>query len=223
MSKSRGNVINPDEYVQKYGADTLRMYLVFMGPMDGYPDFRDSGIEGMGRFISKLWNLFRGIKKEEKDDPDITTKMHQTIKKVTTDVGTFNYNTAIAAIMEYVNLIKEKENYSANYLEPLVKMIAPFAPHLAEEIWHTVFKKKGSVHISDWPTYDEKYLISDKVKIIVQVNGKLRGTYFIPAERSTDQKYVVEDVKNRSEIKNWLKGQVKKEIFVPGKLVNFVI
>jgi len=244
MSKSRGNVINPDEYVEKYGADTLRMYLVFMGPMDGYPDFRDSGIEGMGRFIARLWKMFSRVTTAAKEDSEITTKMHQTIKKVTNDVANFNYNTAIAAIMEYVNLLNAKENYSKDYLEVLVKMLAPFVPHLAEEVWQNKFSVVGgrlsdrdkkhnrstanskqfeSIHIQPWPKYEEKYLVSDKIALIVQVNGKLRATFEVDVDNADDKNYVLEEAKKLENVGKWLEGGIKKEIFVPGKLINFVV
>src|SRR3990170_8893570 len=136
MSKSRGNVVNPDEYVEKFGSDTLRLYLMFMGPMDGYPDFRDTGIEGTRRFIDRVWKLYTNNYKklDEKDRKNVYNKMHQTSKKVTEDIQEFKYNTAIASIMEFINLISEKGS-DKEVLKVLTLLLAPFAPHITEEIW----------------------------------------------------------------------------------------
>jgi leucyl-tRNA synthetase len=224
MSKSRGNVVNPDQYVKKFGADALRMYLVFMGPMDGYPDFRDTGIEGMGRFISKLWKVFGKIDKNTKEDKDITVKMHQTIKNVSKDMEDFSYNTAIAKIMEYVNLINEKENYNPLYLDMLVKLIAPFAPHIAEEVWYQIMGNSDSIHLSGWPLYDEKLTKERTHTISIQVNGKLRGLIEVDADLAKDKGEVIKLAKKDEKIAKWLEGkEIVKEIFIPGKIVNFVV
>ncbi len=233
MSKSRGNVVNPDEYITKFGADTLRLYLMFMGPMDGYPDFRDTGIEGMEKFVNRLWDVFGSLNNAGKEDKDITIKMHQTIKKVTKDIQEIKYNTAISAIMEFVNLIKEKGNYSPIYLENLVKLIAPFAPHLAEEVWSSLAEaskdkqKKSdfdSIHLQPWPVYDEKLLVTDTKKIIIQVNGKVRGTFEANDDTSGNKEKVIAEAKKIESVAKWLEGNnLINEIFVPGKLINFVV
>lgn len=224
MSKSRGNVINPDEYIEKFGADTLRIYLVFMGPMDGYPDFRDTGIEGMKRFIGKLWNMFWKMEVNHKEDVELTSKMHQTIKKCTDDIKEFKYNTAIASIMEFVNLINEKNNYSKVYMEVLIKLMAPFTPHLAEEVWHEIFKEAKSVHLTSWPQYDELKMVSSTVEIIVQVNGKVRSQLIVGSNMANDKNEVIKIAKKDAKLEKWLDGKdIKSEIFVPGKLVNFVL
>ncbi|MEK7188263.1 MAG: class I tRNA ligase family protein, partial [Patescibacteria group bacterium] len=169
MSKSRGNVVNPDEYIAKFGADTLRLYLMFMGPMDGYPDFRDTGIEGMYRFIKRVWNLFSEyqdiVLTQEKDSKEVLVKMHQTIKKVTNDIENFRYNVSLAAIMEYVNVLYEKTKNSGTRssaagvrssqyhircaewdeaLRTLCLLLAPLAPHMTEEIWQRYYKNPKS-------------------------------------------------------------------------------
>jgi len=219
MSKSKGNVISPDKYIEKYGADTLRLYLMFMGPMDGYPDFRDTGIEGMRRFVEKLWKIFNQ-KTITKPNSDITIKMHQTIKKVTEDVSEFKYNTAISAVMEFVNVIKEKKTVTKEQLEVLVKLIAPFAPHLAEEVWVEVLDNKFSVHTNGWPKYDLKYLEVDELKIIVQVNGKMRGSITVNKEISKEE--IEKIAKEDTKVIKWIDGKIRKTIYVPGKIVNFV-
>jgi leucyl-tRNA synthetase len=222
MSKSRGNVVNPDEYVAKFGADALRLYLMFMGPMDGYPDFRDAGIEGSKRFLDKLWRAFERMEKDDREDKALTAKMHQTIKKVTDYVREYKYNTAIASLMEYFNAISTSKNFSRGYLQTLIILLAPFVPHIAEEIWHSVLGNANSIHLSKWPQYDEKYLKSDQVNIVIQINGKLRSGILVDANITKDE--VLSMAKEDEKVIKWLDGKnVKKEIYVEGKLINFVV
>lgn len=221
MSKSRGNVVNPDEYVQKYGADTLRLYLMFMGPMDGYPDFRDTGIEGMQRFIKRVWRLYSHEVKQD-ESGEIVSKTHQTIKKVTEDIKNFRYNTAIASIMEFINAMEEN-GVDDNSLRSLTLLLAPFAPHLSEELWHEYFGERESIHKTNWPEHMEELIKSDFVEMIIQVNGKLRGTINLIKAESENKSKVIEIAKSESNIDKWLDGKViKQEIFVPGKILNFV-
>lgn len=225
MSKSRGNVVNPDEYIEKYGADTLRLYLMFMGPMDGYPDFRDTGIEGMRKFVERIWSLF-----EKSDSQSIALnsqldiKMHQTIKKVTEDIGQFKYNTAISAIMEYVNSLKaQNRGVNSQYLITLTLLLAPFTPHLSEELWE-IMGNKGSVHLSSWPTFDQGLTIEENISIPVQVNGKLRGTVTLDRDKQEDKEYISNLAKSDTKISKWLEGKdIKTEIYIVGRLMNFVV
>ena len=240
MSKSRGNVVNPDEYIEKYGADTLRLYLMFMGPMDGYPDFRDTGIEGMRKFVERVWDLFQNSQfithpstALRTSNSQLSIKMHQTIKKVTEDIEKFHYNTAISSIMEYVNALRAQTQKSlpaqakkliTDNLKALALMLAPFAPHLAEEVWVNVLGQKFSVHKASWPEYDPELIVEETVEIPVQVNGKLRATLTVDRVQSTYKKKVVELAKEDRKIAKWLAGRkIKREVFVPGKLVNFVV
>jgi leucyl-tRNA synthetase len=256
MSKSRGNVVNPDEYIEKYGADTLRLYLMFMGPMDGYPDFRDTGIEGMRRFVERLWNLFAEYKNlvvvEEKDASEILVKMHQTVKKVGEDIQKFRYNTAISSIMEYVNLLRDKarlsnvESHLSVNTEPenpelktdnrkrcvewdealktLSLLLNPFTPHLTEEVWHTHLGYKTTIQNESWPGFDENLTFEKDVTIAVQVNGKLRGTLSVSSDTGTDEEIVRSRAQELDNVKKWLDEKTIKEIiFVPGRLINFVI
>lgn len=223
MSKSRGNVVNPDTYIDKFGADTLRLYVMFMGPMDGSPDFRDSGIEGMSRFLKRVVKLFDQTSNESVTDKLVLSKMHPTIKGVTEDIKQYKYNTAIAKIMEFVNELSKYKVQSTKYLVVLTQLLAPFTPHIAEELWSEVLKQEGSVHTSSWPKYDEKYLNTGTVTIAIQVNGKLRSTIQLTADEN-DKDQIIKLAKNDEKMKPWLDGkEIKKEIFVPGKLVNFVI
>jgi leucyl-tRNA synthetase len=224
MSKSRGNVVNPDEYIEKYGADTLRLYLVFMGPMDGYPDFRDEGIEGMGRFVERVWKLCVNTKLGGKAQDLVR---NQTVKKVTGDIEVFKYNTALAQIMIFVNSLceqAEKEKKVAKEdIEALTLLLAPFAPHLTEEIWREVLGKGSSIHTASWPKWDEEATKEENVTIVVQVNGKVRGQISVPSEQSRDQNKVEKLARGDTLVSKWLSSEPKKTIFIPGKLLNFVV
>jgi len=244
MSKSRGNVVNPDMYIKKFGADTLRLYLMFMGPMDSYLDFRDEGIEGMNRFLKKVWNLFVDYQDlvlvNQEDARILYSKMYQTIKKVTEDIESFDYNTAISAIMEYVNFLKETavKNKSLGRsgkktkircaewdkaLETLVLLLSPFAPHLTEELWVNFLKRKPSVHLQKWPSFDKDLILEEKVKILVQVNGKLRSVLEVRREVADKEERVVKLARLDPKVSKWIsKAKVKRIIFLPGRLVNFV-
>ena len=240
MSKSRGNVVNPDEYIEKYGADTLRLYLMFMGPMDGYPDFRDTGIEGMFRFTNRLWNLLANhddiIVVSPEETSELIAKTHRTIKKVTEDVKIYHYNTAISALMELANtmnaIIKNGNIKRANggircaewdfTVNSLTKLIAPFAPHLAEEVWREILGNNSSVHTSSWPAYDEALVVEENVTIPVQVNGKLRGTVSVASSEADRRETIEKLALGNANINKWLEGKDYKTIFIPGRLINFV-
>lgn len=221
MSKSRGNVVNPDEYIEKYGADTLRMYLAFMGPMDGSPDFRDSGIEGMSRFLGRVWKVAVGDHKL-KNKPEVLSKLHQTVKGVTEDIESFKYNTAIAKIMELMNVI---EDYGADseVIKTLVLLLAPFAPHLSEELWVEVLGQPFSIHKALWPHYNAKLIQPNLASVVIQINGKVRSVLEIEPGVSNQESKVIELAKKDENASKWLKGKIKKTVFVPGKLVNFVV
>ncbi|MDO8340688.1 MAG: class I tRNA ligase family protein [Candidatus Woesebacteria bacterium] len=225
MSKSRGNVVNPDEYIEKYGADTLRLYVMFMGPMDGDPDFRDTGIEVMQRFTKRVWNLFhKPFIESEIKDQKILYKMHQTIIKVTKDIQEYKYNTAIAAIMEYVNVLTPLDKLNKESLMVLAKLLAPFAPHITEELWIEILDQKGSIHITNWPRGIESYTKNETITIPVQVNGKLRGQIVVESIKLNSKEEILKLAKEDIKVAKWLKGgKVKKEIFILNKLVNFVV
>ncbi|HET7099068.1 MAG TPA: class I tRNA ligase family protein [Patescibacteria group bacterium] len=223
MSKSKGNVVNPDEYINKFGADTLRTYLMFLGPYDQGGDFRDSGIEGMGRFIQRVWKTVNDPKiLADSDRKDVYNKLHQTIKKITDDVSNFKYNTAISALMELLNLIQDK-GADSGVLKVLCQMLSLFAPHITEELWVNVLHQPFSIHTSNWPEHDAKYLKVDQVTIVVQINGKLRSQLAI--SNSQFSKEEIESLARKDEkVFKWLDGkEIKKTIFIPGKLINFVI
>jgi leucyl-tRNA synthetase len=225
MSKSRGNVVIPDEYVEQYGADTFRTYLMFLGPYEEGGDFRDQGITGISRFFDRVWDLVVNI--ELGDGPpetdDIAHKLHATIKKVTEDVASLQYNTAIAAMMEYLNVVRaEGRSPRRSEVEPLVVMIAPFAPHLAEELWLRLGHKESIFVGANWPKYDPQLAVADEVDIAVQVNGRLRATVTVPrgaSEEEVKAKALAEDgVQRHTDGK-----QIRKVIFVPDRLINIVV
>ena len=223
MSKRWGNVVTPDEIIPKFGADTLRIYEMFMGPFDVMKPWSVSGVEGAYRFLGKVWRLFND-KPNQRTYPEVTSKLHQTIKKVTNDIEEYKFNTAISSLMELVNVYTEHQVSSVEYLEPLALLLAPFAPHLSEEVWVEILGKPFSIHKADWPKYDDSKIVNDIVTIVIQVNGKTRGTLEVESGISGQESKVTELARGDEKIAKWLKGvKITKTIFVPGKLVNFVI
>ena len=222
MSKSRGNVVNPDEYIKKFGADAFRLYVMFIGPMDASPDFRDSGMEGMNRFLGRVWRLFVE-KTKEKVGQESNIKLHQTIKGVTEDIEQFKYNTAIAKIMELTNTFVE---YGADKesLKSLALLLAPFAPHMTEEIWVECLGMSFSIHKASWPSYEAKYIKPTEAAVVVQINGKVRATLHLNPDTVNLKEKVTELAKSDENAAKWLKGKkIGKVIFIPGKLINFVV
>lgn len=237
MSKSKGNVVVPDEYILKYGADTLRLYLMFLGPFSDGGDFRDSGIEGMHRFVKRLWKLLHHDFTVKSEDEVLSSErvfiMHKTIKKVSEDINSFSYNTAIASMMEWMNFLNDEINLKNSKLTKneatiFLQLLAPFAPHLTEELWQTVIMGNvefKSIHTSTWPTYDPAKLIEDELPIAVQVNGKTRIVITIHKDDSSNQEKVKRIALANEKIVGWIgsEASVKKIIYVPGKIINFVV
>ncbi|MFI5265546.1 MAG: leucine--tRNA ligase, partial [Candidatus Levyibacteriota bacterium] len=235
MSKSKGNVVVPDTYIEKYGADTLRVYLMFLGPFSDGGDFRDSGIEGMGRFLKRIWVLFQNQISNDKFQisnelsNEANFQMHKTIKKVTEDIEAFKYNTAISGIMEWYNFLSKQDQISKIETETFLKLLAPLAPYMTEELWQrqnskleTQDSKLNSIHLEPWPTWDEKYLVSNEATIVVQVNGKKRSEFVIDTSKLNDEEKIKAEAKLL--IEKYLEGkEPKKTIYVPGKIVNFVV
>ena len=232
MSKSKGNTIQPDELIEQgYGADAIRIMELFIGPWNQSANWSVEGMGGSYRFLQRIWNLVQEYDATDGgtvESPELVRLMHKTIKRVSTDLGNMSFNTAIAALMECVNelyRLKTADSYAATEwqwaLESLVQLLAPFAPHISEELWEQL-GEEGSVHVSDWPAYDEKYLVEDTVTIAVQVNGKLRGTVQAPAD--SDEAAVTRLAKADPKIAANLEGkQLVKTIYVPGKLLSFVV
>jgi len=231
MSKSKGNVIDPLEVIDSgYGADALRIFLLFLGPISDNSSWSANGIGGVYRFLNRIWTLVQEYNETdggETDNTELERLIHRTVKKVTSDVEELSFNTAIAALMECVNelyKIKAADNYGATEwqwaLETLTQLIAPFAPHIAEELWEQL-GGDGSVHVAEWPTWDDKLLVEETVTVAVQVNGKLRGTITIYV--GDDEAKAVELAKADEKIAVWLEGNIVKTIYVPNKLLNFVV
>ena len=222
MSKSRGNVVVPDTYIQQWGADTFRMYLMFLGPFQEGGDFRDSGIVGQRRFLEKVWGFVHeaATAKGGEGADAIAQKLHRTIRKVGGDTEALQYNTAISAMMEYVNELKHGA-ISKAHVEPLVIMLAPYAPHIAEELW-AVLGNETSVFEARWPAYDERLASAGDVEIAVQVNGKLRSRLTVP--RGMAEQDVLDRVLADEAVQKFVDGQkVKKVIYVQDRLVNLVV
>ena len=227
MSKSMFNVQNPDDLVARYGADTLRLYEMFLGPVEQAKPWDTNGIEGVHRFLKKFWKLYdnclnesQGADQAIKQSSNQALKvLHQTIKKVTDDIERFSFNTAVSTFMICVNALTEQKCGSREVLKPLAVLMAPFAPHVAEELWHQL-GEKGSVCDAEWPEYDEKMLVEDTVKYPVQFNGKMRFMLELPA--AATQQEALEAVKAAPESAKWMTGEPKKVIFVPKKIINIV-
>ena len=225
MSKSWGNVINPDDVVRDCGADSLRMYEMFMGPLDATKPWSTQGLEGVYRFLGRVWRLFcdedgKPILDDSKPSASLLKALHQTIKKVGEDTDTLAFNTAISQMMIFVNEVTAQEKRPRSLLEPFVLILAPYAPHLAEELWEKLGHKQ-SLAYETWPQYDVSLLKEDTVTIVLQVNGKLRDRADAPAQSSAADLERLALANDR--VKEHLAGkQVKRVIVVPGKLVNVV-
>jgi leucyl-tRNA synthetase len=237
MSKSRGNVVNPDAYVSQMGADTVRAYLMFIAPWERGGDWNDSGISGVYRWLNRIWSdVLDGYspdssvspEERQKADQDLTRLVHQTIKAVSEDLEKIRFNTLISGLMELTNYLDDVRSRRAagqsawkNAIENLMLMIAPTAPHMAEELW----SKTGhaySIHNQKWPVWDEKLIQVEQVTLIIQVNGKLRDRFAVPVSISEEaaKKLAFESPK----VKPHLEGkQIANAIYVPGKLVNLVV
>ena len=222
MSKSFGNVINPEEVIGKYGADALRVYEMFMGPFDQAISWSTRGVKGVYRFLEKFWNLVDEGKENKKSDPEIIRAIHKLNKKIDQDLVKLKFNTPIAAFMEFVNFaLANKGKIGKDVIETAIILLAPFAPHLTEELWQQL-GHKDSVHAQKWPKYDPKMVKEDRVILIIQVNGKVRSKTEVGLNASEEEakKIALADEK----IQNWVKGkEIKKTIFVPNQLINFVI
>ncbi len=219
MSKSRGNVVNPDEIVDTYGADTMRLYEMFIGDFEKAAPWNSDSIKGCKRFIEKYWNLQEKVKDGDEYSPEHEALMHKTIKKVTYDIDNLKANTAIASMMTLVNEFSQKGCNKAE-LKTLTILLNPFAPHVTEEMWQ-VMNFGGMVNEAQWPTYDEEKTKENSVEIVIQVMGKVRSKLTIPVDMPKDE--VLAAAKADAKIVELLDGkEIKKEIYVPGKLVNFV-
>jgi leucyl-tRNA synthetase len=237
MSKSRGNVVNPDEVIDDYGADAFRLYEMFMGPLEQMKPWSMKGVEGVYRFLARVWRLVM-IEDQEGNwqlsdalaDIEPTASqlrvLHATIKKVTGDLATLSFNTAISQMMVCVNELTSAEKRPVSALRTLLILLSPFAPHMAEELWEQLGKKfpgfKGNAHGQSWPTHDESLLVENEVEIVLQINGKVRDKMVVPKDAPRDQHEAA--ARGHEKFAAQLAGkEIVKVIAVPGKLVNFVV
>jgi len=221
MSKSKGNVVSPDSFVERYGSDVFRMYLMFMGPFEMGGDWSDSGIKGVDRFLHRIWSVLTSKSEAKAADAKETTMMlHKTIKRVTESIESFHFNTAISSLMELTNFLETQEKFSQETAKVITRLLSPLAPHLADELWE-VLGQKCFAFEQPWPEFEHQYLVSDTVTVVVQVNGKLRATMQLPAD--VTQEEAIAKAKDEENVKKFLTGPVKKEIYVKGKLVSLVV
>jgi leucyl-tRNA synthetase len=221
MSKTKGNIVNPDQYFEQWGADSFRMYLMFLGPFQEGGDFRDAGISGVRSFLNRLWLAVLEATPNGTPDADVMRKLHQTIRKVGDDTARLSYNTAIAAMMEYMNALRKSDRTPhREEVRPLVQLVAPYAPHIAEELWERL-GSATSVMDSGWPAFDAGLAREDVIQLAVQVNGKLRGTISVP--REIDQEAAVAAALAEPQISKFVVSAPKKVVFVPGRLLNLVV
>jgi len=229
MSKSRDNVVNPDDFVKEYGADTVRLYICFMMPYTATAPWSDSAISGVYKFLKRVWDLQNKIKdhksnlKSENMSSEEFYQMHSAIKKVGDDLDTLNFNTAVSALMIWLNFLSSKKDVYRLEYETLLKLLAPFAPHITEEVWHSINPSANSIHLENFPLYQAKFTVRETVQIIIQVNGKIRDTIEIDSSKIKDQSFVENETKNSEKIKKYIQNGVKNTIYVPGKILNFVV
>ncbi|EHB6449518.1 leucine--tRNA ligase [Enterococcus faecalis] len=226
MSKSRGNVVNPDDVVAKYGADTLRLYEMFMGPLDASIAWNENGLEGSRKFLDRVWRLIVDEEGKIRDrittinDGRLTKVYHQTVKKVTEDMANLHFNTAISQLMVFVNEANKVDALPYEYVEGFVQLLAPIAPHIGEELWQILGNEESLTYVP-WPIYDEAALVEDEVEVVFQVNGKLRGKQNVA--RGLSKEELEQIAMNHEAVKEFIEGKtVRKVIAVPDKLVNIV-
>lgn len=225
MSKRYGNVINPDDIVKTWGADTLRIYEMFMGPFANSIAWNTDSMIGSRRFLEKVWRLKDRIKNEQLKTNDKNENLeiifNKTIKKVGEDIENFNFNTAISSMMIFVNELEKQESISRELFETVLKLISPFAPHISEELWFLLGHDK-SIYFEKWPNYDEQKIVSTTTTIIIQIGGKIRAS--VSFSKGLGEKQIRDTVESMAEVKKWLNNKtIKRVVFVPDRLINFVI
>ncbi|OLU45213.1 leucine--tRNA ligase [Faecalibaculum rodentium] len=222
MSKSRGNVVNPDEIIESHGADALRVYEMFMGPLEAGLPWSARGLDGTRKWLERVWRAYHGaVEITETNDHALDKVYNQTVKKVTKDIDTLNFNTAVSAMQIFMNEVYKHKSMPVEYAEGFVKLLYPFAPHLGEELWEEVFHNSESIAYTSWPEWDESKLVEAVNTIVVQVNGKVRGKF--EAAAGTDDKALEETALSLGSVQKHLEGKdVKKVIVIKGRVVNIV-
>ena len=217
MSKSRGNVINPDDIVKTFGADTLRLYEMFLGPFDQAATWSDEAIIGPRRFLEKVWDISEKVSLHS--DDHIFKLLNKTIKKVSEDIENMRFNTAISALMILATEIQKAKSVSKKDFKLFLQILSPFAPHITEELWKNL-GEKNSIHISRWPKWEEKFIKDEEVTIVVQINGKVRGQF--RASSNISEKEAIEKARELPEIQKWITGNPRRFIFIPSKILNII-
>jgi leucyl-tRNA synthetase len=220
MSKSRGNVIDPDAEVARYGADTVRMYLAFMGPYSQGGPWNPDGIKGVFRFLNRIWNLGENFKPARQTDEEVERIINSSVKEVGDDISGMQFNTGVSALMKLLNAIESKA-LTRKQFEMILVLLAPFAPHIAEELWMSVLKNKKSIHLEKWPEYDKKLLAEEKIKLVIQINGRVRDT--VEVSKGLSEENAKELALGIENIKKYIIGDIKKVIYVKDRVVNFVV
>ncbi len=221
MSKSRGNVVNPEDVLQHYGADAFRLYEMFMGPLEKSKPWSTRGVEGPFRFLGRLWSLVDGGVSEGEAAPEQLRLLHRTVAKVTADIRELKMNTAIAALMEFVNAAARWKELPRSVAESLVLIASPFAPHIAEELWQRLGHGESLAH-APWPKVIDQWLEDETVEVAVQVNGKLRASIRVAADAGRET--VLALARGDERVAARLAGEtVRREVYVPGRIVNFVL
>jgi leucyl-tRNA synthetase len=229
MSKSRGNVVNPDTIIQSHGTDTLRLYLMFLGPLEAMKPWNPRGIEGVHRFLQKVWRECLGpdgavspkLSADATEDPALTRLLHETIRKVGDDIEALRFNTAISQMMIFANALQKAPAARTATVRAFLQLLAPFAPHLGEELWARL-GGVGSVMAAPWPAFDPALLTASEVKLVIQVNGKHRGEQLVPVGTSQDEAVAV--ARGHPKVAPHLEGkELRRVIYVPGKILNLVV
>ena len=222
MSKSRGNVVNPDDIVNEYGADTLRMYEMFIGDFEKAAPWSTNSVRGCRKFIERFWNLQEMVTGEDFIRPELEKEFHKTIKKVGNDIENIKFNTAIAALMALINSIYATGKVTKKELAVFAVLLNPFAPHVTEEVWEACSLGKGIIAEASWPEYDEAKCVDDTIEIVAQVNGKIKAKLTITADASQDE--VLAMAKSEPKVAEAVEGKnIVKEIYIKGRLVNIVV
>jgi len=230
MSKSKGNVIVPDTYIEKVGADVLRTYLMFMGPFDGTMAWNDNAVAGVKRFIERVYKYINNGKNQfgTEDSSEVSRIFAKTIEFATNGVAKFQFNTVVAKYMELINFLEKENinNVSLDSIKKFILLLAPYAPFMTEDLWQDIngfkeWKNGNSVHLQDWPKYDKKFLIEETMAIPVQFNGKMRGTIEIDTDASEDDVKLI--IESDERFKSYLANGMKKFIYVPNKIANVIV
>ncbi len=223
MSKSFGNIINPDEIIRKFGADTLRIYEMFMGPFDQTISWSEESVEGCFRFLKRVWVLCLPKTLDKSASVESLSKLHRTIKKVTEDIESLKYNTAIAALMEYYNFLSKEQNVSKDEIKTFLLLICPFAPHFSEELWSRL-GFKNSIHNEKWPSFAQEHLIEQTANIVLQIDGRTRDVFLMDPAHINNKQLVEETARKSQKAEKYINNkQIQKVVYVPGKIINFVL